>query len=85
MEPLPFKPKVERRREIVYGTPGVVIYKNGRPFLWVPDNFGKITKNLSAKDLAALYWELKQYLYTDDSLSSQSEGDEIINDSGSGD
>jgi hypothetical protein len=85
MEPLPFKPKVERRREIVYGTPGVVIYKNDKPFLWVPDNFSKITKNLSAKNLAALYRELKKYLYADDLLSSQNDGDEIISDSSSGD
>jgi hypothetical protein len=59
--PTPFEPKIERRREILYGTPGIVIYRDGRPVLWVPDNFGAITKNLSYKDLEALQKELKKY------------------------
>jgi len=62
MEPAPFGPKVERRREIVYGTPGTVIYKGGKPVLWIPDDFGSLTKNLAYKDLEALQRELKKYL-----------------------
>ena len=62
IEPTPFKPKVERRREILYGTPGTTIYKNGKPVLWVPDDFGSLTKNLQPKDLEALLTELKKYL-----------------------
>jgi len=62
MEPTPFEPKVERQREILYGTPGTVIYKGGRPVLWIPDDFGSLTKNLAYKDLEALQKELKKYL-----------------------
>jgi hypothetical protein len=62
MERIPYEPKIERHREILYGTPGVVIYRDGRPVLWVPDNIGSITKNLSYKDLEALQKELKKYL-----------------------
>jgi hypothetical protein len=62
MEGIPYKPKIERRREILYGTPGIVIYRDGRPVLWVPDNIGSITRNLSYKDLEALQKELKKYL-----------------------
>jgi len=62
MEPNPFEPKIERRREILYGTPGIVIYRDGRPVLWVPDNLGSLTKDLSYKDLEALQKELKKYL-----------------------
>lgn len=61
-EPMPFEPKVERRREILYGTPGTVIYQNNKPVLWVPDDFGSLTKNLSPKDLEALLKELRKYL-----------------------
>lgn len=61
-EPIPFEPKVERRREILYGTPGTVIYKDNKPVLWVPDDFGSLAKNLSSKDLEALSKELKKYL-----------------------
>jgi len=57
-----FEPKIEHRREILYGTPGIVIYRDGRPVLWVPDNIGSITRNLSYKDLEALQKELKKYL-----------------------
>ena len=61
MERTPYEPKIERRREILYGTPGIVIYRDGRLVLWVPDNIGTITKNLSYKDLEALQKELKKY------------------------
>ena len=62
MEPNTFEPKIERRREILYGTPGIVIYRDGKPVLWAPDNIGSITKNLSYKDLEALQKELKRHL-----------------------
>jgi len=58
----PFEPKIERRREILYGTPGIVIYRDGRPVLWVPDDFGSLTRDLSYKDLEALQEELRKYL-----------------------
>ena len=69
-EPTPFKPKIERRREILYGTPGIVIYRDGRPVLWVPDKFGSVTKNLSHRDLEALQKELKKYLQSGSSDES---------------
>jgi hypothetical protein len=62
MEEISHQPKIERHREILYGTPGIVIYRDGRPVLWVPDNLGELTKNLSYKDLEALQKELKKYL-----------------------
>ena len=62
VEPIPFEPKVERRREILYGTPGAIIYKNDKPVLWIPDDLGFLTKNLSPKDLEALLKELRKYL-----------------------
>jgi hypothetical protein len=62
MEPTSFEPKIERRREILYGTPGIVIYRDGRPVLWVPDDFGSLTRDLSYKDLEALQRELRKYL-----------------------
>jgi hypothetical protein len=62
IEPTPFKPKVERQREILYGTPGITIYRDGKPVLWVPDDFGSLTKRLLPKDLEALLKELKKYL-----------------------
>ena len=62
MEPNPFEPKIERRREILYGTPGIVIYRDGKPVLWVPDDFGSLTRDLSYKDLEALQEELRKYL-----------------------
>jgi hypothetical protein len=62
MDRTPFEPKIERHREILYGTPGIVIYKDGRPVLWVPDDFGSLTRDLSNKDLEALQKELKKYL-----------------------
>ncbi len=61
-EPIPLGPKVERRREILYGTPGIIIYKDGRPVLWIPDDFGSLTKNLPPEDLKALWQELTRYL-----------------------
>ena len=61
-EPTPLGPKVERRREILYGTPGIIIYKDGRPVLWIPDDFGSLTKNLPPEDLKALWQELTRYL-----------------------
>ena len=62
MEPTPFESKIKRRREILYGTPGIVIYRDGRPVLWVPDDFGSLTRDLSYKDLEALQKELRKYL-----------------------
>ncbi len=62
MEPTPFEPKIERCREILYGTPGIVIYIDGRPVLWVPDDFGSLTRDLSYKDLEALQKEIRKYL-----------------------
>jgi hypothetical protein len=67
MEPNKFEPKIDRRREILYGTPGIVIYRDGRPVLWVPDNLGSLTKNLSYKDLEALQEELRKYLQSSSS------------------
>lgn len=72
MERNPYKPKIKRRREILYGTPGIVVYRDGRPVLWVPDNFGSVTKELSYKDLEALQKELKKYLQ--DSSDNKSTG-----------
>jgi hypothetical protein len=62
MSSAPFGHKIEHRREILYGTPGTVICRNGRPILWIPDDFGILTKELSYKDLGALHKELKKYL-----------------------
>ncbi len=62
MEKTPYEPKIEHRREILYGTPGIVIYSDSRPILWVPDNIGALTKNLSYKNLEALQEELRKYL-----------------------
>ena len=62
-EPLEFEsPNIERRREILYGTPGITIYRNGRPVLWIPENFGSLTNNLPDRELKALHEELKAYL-----------------------
>ncbi|HEY33399.1 MAG TPA: hypothetical protein G4O10_09900 [Dehalococcoidia bacterium] len=55
------EPKIEHRREILYGTPGLVIYRDGKPVLWVPDDFGSQTRDLSYKDLEALQKELRRY------------------------
>lgn len=60
-EQRPFEPKIERRREILYGTPGVVIYRDDQPVLWIPDEFGSLTRDLSYKDLEALQKELRKY------------------------
>ncbi len=62
MESTPFDTKIERRREILYGTPGIVIYRDGRPVLWVPDDFSSLTRDLSYKDLEALQKENRKYL-----------------------
>jgi hypothetical protein len=62
VEPSRVEPKVERRREISYGTPGTILYKDDRPILWIPDNFGLLTKNLPSRELEALLKELKKYL-----------------------
>ena len=67
MDSTPFGRNIERRREILYGTPGTVIYRGGRPVLWIPDDFGTITKELSYKDLEALQRELTKYLKSDSS------------------
>ncbi len=67
MKPTPFEPKIERRREILYGTPGIVIYRDGRPVLWVPDDFGSLNRDLSYKDLEALQRELRKYLQSSSS------------------
>jgi hypothetical protein len=44
--------------------PGIVIHRDGRPVLWVPDGFGSLTKYLSYQDLEALRKELRKYLQT---------------------
>ena len=62
VEPMPLEPKVERRREILYDTPGTITYKENRPVLWIPGDFGSLTKNLSPEDLKALWRELTKYL-----------------------
>ncbi len=67
MDANPFGHNIERHREILYGTPGTVIYRDGRPVLWIPDNFGTLTKELSYKDLEALQRELMKYLKSDSS------------------
>ena len=66
-EASPFEPKIERCREILYGTPGTVIYRDGRAVLWVPDDLGTLTRKLSYKDLEALQEELKKYLQSQSS------------------
>ena len=35
---------------------------DGKPVLWVPDDFGSLTRDLSYKDLEALQKELRKYL-----------------------
>ena len=67
MDSIPFGHSIERRREILYGTPGTVLYREGRPVLWIPDSFGKITRELSYKDLEALQRELMKYLKSENS------------------
>jgi len=59
---MPIEPKIERSREILYGTPGTVVYRDDKPVLWIPDDFGSLTRNLSYKDLEALLKELRKYL-----------------------
>ena len=59
---MPIEPKIERSREILYGTPGTIIYKDNRPVLWIPDDFGSLIKNLPPEDLKALWRELTKYL-----------------------
>jgi hypothetical protein len=49
----------------LHGTPGTVIRRDGRPVLWIPDNLGKITGELSYRDLEALQGELMRYLKSD--------------------
>ena len=62
-EQTPFEPqRIEHRREVLYGTPGTTIYRNGQPVLWIPDDFGSLTRNLPLKELKALQAELKRYL-----------------------
>ena len=53
---------LERRPEILHGTPGTAIYRDNRLILWIPDDFGSLTKNLPPKELEALQKELKRYL-----------------------
>ena len=61
-EPILLGPKKERQREILYGTPSTIIYQDNRPVLWIPDDFGSLTKNLPPEDLKALWQELTKYL-----------------------
>ena len=61
MTRIPREPNIERRRKILYGTPGIVVYRDGRPVLWVPDNIGSVTRDSSYEDLEALQTELKKY------------------------
>ena len=60
-EQSPFEPKIERRREMLYGTPVVMIYRDGRTVLWVPDDFSSQARDLSYKDFKALQKELRKY------------------------
>jgi len=53
---------LERRHEILYGTPGTAVYSDGRLILWVPEDFSSLTKNLPRKELEALRKELREYL-----------------------
>ena len=53
---------LERRHEILYGSPGTGVYSEGRLILWIPEDFGSLTKNLPRKELEALRKELKEYL-----------------------
>ena len=62
-----FGRNIERRREILYGTPGTMIYRDGKPILWIPDNFGTITRELSQKDIEAIQRELMKYLKSENS------------------
>ena len=72
VEPIPFEPqRVERQRQILYGTPGTVIYRDGSPVLWIPDDFGSLTENLSYEELEKLMVELRRY------LGSQSPDDKV--------
>ena len=64
-EQIPFEPNIEQKREILYGTPGVMIYRDGRPVLWVPDDFGSQVRDLSYKDIEALQRELRKYFRSD--------------------
>jgi len=66
MEQAEGEPRIERRREILYGTPGMVVYRDDRPVLWVPDDIGSITRDLSSRDLEALQKELRRYLGSSD-------------------
>jgi hypothetical protein len=52
---------LERRHEILYGTPGTAVYSEGRLILWIPEDFGSLTKKLPRKELEALRKELKEY------------------------
>ncbi|MFW6126267.1 MAG: hypothetical protein ACOC58_04100 [Chloroflexota bacterium] len=52
---------LERRPEILYGSPGTGIYRDNRLILWIPDDFDSLTRNLPRKELEALYQELKRY------------------------
>ena len=71
LEPISPEPqKIERKREIVYGSPGVTIYRNGRRILWIPDDFGTVTRDLPLKELKALHTELKHYLGLNQDSSS---------------
>ena len=53
---------LERRHEILYGSPGTAVYSDGRLILWIPEDFGSLTKKLPKKELEALSRELKKYL-----------------------
>jgi hypothetical protein len=67
MDSTQFGHHIERRREILYGTPGTLVYRDGRPVLWIPVSFGTITRDLSYKDLKALQRELMKYLKSENS------------------
>ena len=64
-EQIPHEPKIEQKRKILYGTPGVMIYRDGRPVLWVPDEFASQARDLSHKDIEALQRELKKYFMSE--------------------
>lgn len=53
---------LERRPEILYGSPGTGIYRDNRLVLWIPEDFDSLTKNLPPQELEALRKELGRYL-----------------------
>ena len=53
---------LERRPQILHGSPGTGIYRDNRLVLWIPEDFDSLTKNLPQQELEALRRELDRYL-----------------------